>query len=164
MESYRRGIYDDISGGGRLVRSVSMTTPDSHRADRRRYPGYEQDTVATIDALTKEGLAIENTVASSASTVISMASLHTGEPQLARRQVRFTGERRRGVLRMRTAAELPSASSCEIGAGTTNAQSSSFFGFDESFDWFEDFPGNEQRADQIEDRVSQQTVHEASPW
>ncbi|WP_254538273.1 sulfatase [Halomarina litorea] len=120
-------------------RNVVLVTYDSLRADHCGFMGYHRDTTPTMDALVEEGLVFENALASGVPTIASMTSVMTGEHSLASPEVGFDAEQREQVTRRKTIAEVLSEAGYSTGALSPNPPASSYFGFDEGFDWFEDF-------------------------
>ncbi len=122
-----------------MSRNVVLVTYDSLRADHCSFMGYERDTTPTLDAMAEAGVAFENAVASGVPTIASMTSVMTGEHSLASPEIGFDTEQREQVTSRPTVAEVLSDAGYSTGALSPNPPASSYFGFDEGFDWFEDF-------------------------
>jgi arylsulfatase len=122
-----------------VSRNVVLVTYDSLRADHCGYMGYGRDTTPTLDRLAGDGLVFENAVASGVPTIASMTSVMTGRHSLASPEVGRTDEQREQVTSRPKLAEVLSREGYSTGAMSPNPPASSYFGFDEGFDWFEDF-------------------------
>jgi arylsulfatase len=122
-----------------VSRNVVLVTYDSLRADHCGYMGYGRDTTPTLDRLAGDGLVFENAVASGVPTIASMTSVMTGRHSLASPEVGRTDEQREQVTSRPKLAEVLSREGYATGAMSPNPPASSYFGFDEGFDWFEDF-------------------------
>jgi arylsulfatase len=122
-----------------VSRNVILVTYDSLRADHCGFAGYRRDTTPTLDRLADDGLVFENATASGVPTIASMTSVMTGEHSLASPEIGFNEEQRQQVTSRTTLAEVLSAEGYATGALSPNPPASSYFGFDDGFDWFEDF-------------------------
>jgi arylsulfatase len=122
-----------------VSRNVVLVTYDSLRADHCGHMGYGRDTTPTLDRMAEEGLVFENAVASGVPTIASMTSVMTGRHSLASPEVGRTDEQRTQVTSRPKLAEVLSREGYATGAMSPNPPASSYFGFDEGFDWFEDF-------------------------
>lgn len=122
-----------------MNRNVVLVTYDSLRADHCGFMGYDRDTTPTLDRMADEGVAFENAVASGVPTIASMTSVMTGDYSLASPEIGFNEEQREQVTSRRTIAEVLSEAGYSTGALSPNPPASSYFGFDQGFDWFEDY-------------------------
>jgi len=122
-----------------VKRNIVLVTQDSLRADHCSYMGYDRETTPALDALASQGLVFENAIAAGVPTIASMTSVMTGEYSLASPEVGFDTQQREQVTSRRTLAEALSAAGYSTGACSPNPPASSYFGFDQGFDWFEDF-------------------------
>lgn len=120
-------------------RNIVLITYDSLRADHCGFMGYDRDTTPALDELAEEGVVFKNAVASGVPTIASMTSVMTGEHSLASPEIGFNTEQREQVTGRPTIAEVLSEAGYSTGALSPNPPASSYFGFDEGFDWFEDF-------------------------
>jgi len=116
-----------------------MVTQDSLRADHCSYMGYNRETTPALDGLAEEGVVFENAIAAGVPTIASVTSVMTGEYSLASPEIGFNEQQREQVTSRRTLAEALSDAGYSTGACSPNPPASSYFGFDEGFDWFEDF-------------------------
>lgn len=123
----------------RVGRNIILLTYDSLRADHCSFMGYERETTPALDRLADEGLVFENAVASGVPTIASMTAVMTGEHSLASPEIGFNDDQRKQVTSRPTIAEVLSKRGYATGALSPNPPASSYFGFDEGFDWFEDF-------------------------
>ena len=119
--------------------NVVLITYDSLRADHCGFMGYERETTPALDRLADESVVFENAVASGVPTIASMTSVMTGEHSLASPEIGFNTQQREEVTSRPTVAELLSEAGYATGALSPNPPASSYFGFDDGFDWFEDF-------------------------
>lgn len=101
--------------------------------------GYGRETTPSLDKLAREGVVFENAVAAGVPTIASMTSVMTGEYSLASPEIGFNKQQREQITSRRTLAEALSDAGYSTGACSPNPPASSYFGFDEGFDWFEDF-------------------------
>jgi arylsulfatase len=122
-----------------VSRNVVLVTYDSLRTDHCGFMGYDRDTTPTLDRLARDGLVFENAVASGVPTIASMTSVLTGRHSLASPEVGRTDEQRKQVTSRPKLADVLSREGYATGAMSPNPPASSYFGFDEGFDWFEDF-------------------------
>jgi len=120
-------------------RNVVLVTYDSLRADHCGFMGYERPTTPTIDRMAEAGVVFENAVASGVPTIASMTAVMTGEHSLASPEIGFDTQQREQVTSRPTIAEVLSEAGYSTGALSPNPPASSYFGFDEGFEWFEDF-------------------------
>jgi arylsulfatase len=100
---------------------------------------YERDTTPALDQLAREGVVFENAIASGVPTIASMTAVMTGEHSLASPEIGFNKQQREQVTSRPTVAEVLSAAGYSTGAFSPNPPASSYFGFNDGFDWFEDF-------------------------
>lgn len=119
--------------------NIVLVTIDSLRADHCGFMGYDRDTTPTLDRMAEEGIVFENAVASGVPTIASMTSVMTGEHSLASPEIGFNDEQREQVKSRPTIAEVLSDAGYSTGALSPNPPASSYFGFDDGFDWFADF-------------------------
>ena len=124
---------------GSEQRNLILVTYDSLRADHCSFMGYERETTPILDEMADEGLVFENAVASGVPTIASMTSVMTGRHSLASPEIGFNTQQREQVTSRPTIAEVLSEAGYDTGALSPNPPASSYFGFDEGFDWFEDF-------------------------
>jgi arylsulfatase len=122
-----------------VSRNVVLITQDSLRADHCSFMGYDRETTPALDALAEDGLAFTNAVAAGVPTIASMTSVMTGTDSLASPEIGFDAAQRRQVTDTLTLAEALSDAGYSTGACSPNPPASSHFGFDDGFDWFEDF-------------------------
>jgi arylsulfatase len=122
-----------------VTRNIVLVTQDSLRADHCSFMGYDRETTPALDELARKGLAFENAMAAGVPTIASMTSVMTGQFSLASPEIGFNTEQREQVTSRRTLAEALSEAGYATGACSPNPPASSYFGFDEGFDWFEDF-------------------------
>ena len=122
-----------------MTRNIVLVTYDSLRADHCGFMGYDRDTTPVLDDLAEDGLVFENAVAAGVPTIASMTSVMTGRHSLASPEVGRTDEQRRQVTSRPKLAEVLSSQGYATGGLSPNPPASSYFGFDEGFDWFEDF-------------------------
>lgn len=127
-------------------RNIVLVTYDSLRADHCGFMGYKRDTTPVLDQLADQGLVFENAVASGVPTIASMTSVMTGRHSLASPEIGFNKQQRDQVTSRPTIAEVLSDAGYSTGALSPNPPASSYFGFDEGFDWFEDFLDTDQGA------------------
>jgi len=127
-----------------MSRNIVMVTYDSLRADHCGFMGYDRDTTPALDAMAEDGLVFENAVASGVPTIASMTAVMTGEHSLASPEIGFNTEQREQVTSRPTIAEVLSDAGYSTGALSPNPPASSYFGFDDGFDWFEDFLAEDQ--------------------
>jgi len=122
------------------MRNVILVTFDSLRADHCGYMGYDRNTTPTMDEMAEEGVVYENAIAVAPRTNMSMTSAMTGTPQIARSQVSLNPEHSRQHLRRHgTIARELSEMGYDTAAFCPNAHTSSYYGYDEGFDYFQDF-------------------------
>ena len=119
--------------------NIVLVTMDSLRADHCSFNGYARETTPTLDEMAAEGVTFENAIASGVPTIASMTSVMTGQISLASPEIGFNEEQREQMTSRRTVAEALSEAGYTTGALSPNPPASSYFGFDEGFDWFEDF-------------------------
>ena len=122
-----------------MSRNVVLVTYDSLRADHCGFMGYERDTTPTLDRLAHDGVVFENAVASGVPTIASMTAVMTGNYSLASPEIGFDEAQCKQVTQRPTIAEVVSEAGYATGGLSPNPPASSYFGFDEGFDWFEDF-------------------------
>lgn len=119
--------------------NIVLVTYDSLRADHCGFMGYDRDTTPTLDRMAEAGVTFENVVASGVPTIASMTSVMTGHHSLASPEIGFNTQQREQVTSRPTIAEVLSDAGYNTGALSPNPPASSYFGFDDGFDWFEDF-------------------------
>lgn len=122
-----------------MTRNIVLVTQDSLRADHCSHMGYDRETTPGLDALAEQGVVFENAVAAGVPTIASMTSVMTGAYSLASPEIGFNKQQREQITSRRTLAEALSAAGYSTGACSPNPPASSYFGFDDGFDWFEDF-------------------------
>jgi arylsulfatase len=122
-----------------VSRNVVLVTYDSLRADHCGCYGYDRDTTPVLDEMAEEGVVFENAVASGVPTIASMTAVMTGEHSLVSPEIGFNEKQREQVTSRPTIAEVLSDAGYATGALSPNPPASSYFGFDDGFDWFEDF-------------------------
>jgi arylsulfatase len=122
-----------------VTRNIVLVTQDSLRADHCSFMGYDRETTPALDELARHGLVFENAMAAGVPTIASMTSVMTGQFSLASPEIGFNTEQREQVTSRRTLAETLSEAGYATGACSPNPPASSYFGFDEGFDWFEDY-------------------------
>lgn len=122
-----------------MSRNVVLVTYDSLRADHCGFMGYGRPTTPTLDRMAREGVVFENAFASGVPTIASMTAVMTGEHSLASPEIGFNEDQREQVTSRPTIAEVLSEAGYATGALSPNPPASSYFGFNEGFDWFEDF-------------------------
>ena len=127
-----------------MTRNIVLVTQDSLRADHCSFMGYDRQTTPALDELASEGVVFENAIAAGVPTIASMTSVMTGEYSLASPEIGFDTQQREQVTSRRTLAEALSDAGYSTGACSPNPPASSYFGFDDGFDWFEDFLGQDQ--------------------
>lgn len=119
--------------------NIVMVTYDSLRADHCGFMGYHRDTTPTLDSMAKEGMVFENAMASGVPTIASMTAVMTGHFSTASPEIGFDTHQRKQVTSRPKIAEVLSADGYSTGALSPNPPASSYFGFNEGFDWFQDF-------------------------
>jgi len=122
-----------------MSRNIVLVTVDSLRADHCGFMSYERNTTPALDQLAREGVMFENAIASGVPTIASMTAVMTGEHSLASPEIGFNKQQREQVTSRPTVAEVLSAAGYSTGAFSPNPPASSYFGFNDGFDWFEDF-------------------------
>ena len=122
-----------------MSRNVVLVTYDSLRATHCGFMGHERATTPTLDRMANNGVAFENAVASGIPTIASMTAVMTGEHSPASPEIGFNETQREQVTSRPKIAEVLSEADYATGALSPNPPASSYFGFDEGFDWFEDF-------------------------
>jgi arylsulfatase len=122
-----------------VARNIVLVTQDSLRADHCSFMGYDRETTPALDELAREGVVFKNAMAAGVPTIASMTSVMTGEYSLASPEIGFNNQQREQVTSRRTLAEALSEAGYSTGACSPNPPASSYFGFDDGFEWFEDF-------------------------
>ena len=122
-----------------MSRNIILITYDSLRADHCGFMGYDRDTTPALDELAAEGTVFRNTMASGVPTIASMTSVMTGEHSLASPEIGFNTEQRNQITSRATLAEVLSDAGYSTCGVSPNPPASSYFGFDQGFDHFEDF-------------------------
>lgn len=122
------------------MKNIILITFDSLRADHCGYMGYDRETTPTIDSMAEDGVVYENAVSVAPRTNMSMTSVMTGEPQFTRTQVSLNPEvSRKHLKRHGTIARDLSERGYVTAAFSPNIHTSSYYGFDEGFDYYQDF-------------------------
>jgi len=122
------------------MRNIIHITFDSLRADHCGYMGYGRDTTPTLDAMAEDGVVYENALSVAPRTNMSMTSVMTGVPQFAHTQVSLDPDVSRKHLRRHgTIAKDLSERGYSTAAFSPNVHASSYYGYDEGFDYFQDF-------------------------
>jgi len=125
--------------------------------------GYGRETTPCLDRLAREGVVFENAVAAGVPTIASMTSVMTGKHSLASPEIGFDEHQREQVTGHRTLAEALSAAGYSTGACSPNPPASSYFGFDDGFDWFEDFLGQDRSGiDRVWHRILDSSIKGSS--
>jgi arylsulfatase len=124
--------------------NIILVTIDSLRADHCSYMGYARETTPTLDSLAEGGLSFRNAIAPGPSTSESMPAIFTGEYPFVRRTDDTTIDERIDRIEphlraQETLAEQFSAAGYETAAFTPNPFTTRYFGFDEGFDYYQDF-------------------------
>ncbi|HZR81642.1 MAG TPA: sulfatase [Candidatus Binatia bacterium] len=122
--------------------NVLLYVIDTLRADHLGCYGYPLATSPHIDALAREGVLFERTVAQASWTKPAVASLLTGLDPLAHGATSLRQAIRPGVA---TLAERLAAQGWETAAFVTNVNVSAPFGFARGFETFEYLPEDESR-------------------
>ena len=144
--------------------NVVLVTYDSLRADHCSFMGYDRETTPNLDAMANDGLVFENAVASGVPTIASMTAIMTGRHSLASPEVGRTDEQRRQVTAQPKLAEALSEAGYATGALSPNPPASSYFGFDEGFDWFEDFLAEDRGVvERLWHRVFRRSIRGGAP-
>ena len=132
-----------------MSENIVMVTVDSFRADHCGYMGYEKDITPTIDEMGTEGTFFENAVSPGPRTPESMPVIFTG--QFLPDDLPTDMVPQQSIIRqhMGTRYSLPQRLS-EMGYETIgitpNPFTSRYFGFDEGFDHYVDFIGEEDNS------------------
>lgn len=125
------------------MRNIVMISMESIRADHCSFLGYDRKTTPNLEKLADRGVVFERAYSPAPRTLPSMTSIFTGELITKYRKVssRFEmGENARLNLKNKdTIAEKLSRLGYSTGAFNPSAYASSHFGFDEGFDFFQDF-------------------------
>jgi arylsulfatase len=122
-----------------MNRNIVLVTYDSLRADHCGFMGYDRETTPALDSMAEDGVVFKNAIASGVPTIASMTAVMTGEHSLASPEIGFNTEQREQVTSRPTIAEVLSEAGYATGGLSPNPPASSYFGFDEGFEWFEDF-------------------------
>ncbi|WP_435186701.1 sulfatase [Halobellus sp. EA9] len=119
--------------------NIVLVTLDSLRADHCGFLGYQRDTTPNLDSMATNGISFENAMAPGGGTPAAMTGVLTGEfSSVSPTQiepapwVKMLDDRR-------TISEVLSTEGYSTAAVTPNVFASSYFGFDQGFDYFEDF-------------------------
>lgn len=126
-------------------RNVILVTVDSLRADYCGFLGYPRDITPTLDRIAADGLTFENAVAPGPSTTQSVPAMFTGIDPVKRdvdSQSGFEGRRQHFAPHLQARDTIPewlSRQGYTTGGFTPNPYTSRYLGFDEGFDYFEDF-------------------------
>lgn len=130
--------------------NVVLVTIDSLRADHCGFMGYEKDTTPTLDEMAKEGIVFENAIAPGPATPASLPATHTGYYPLAVDGFSGLDDVRRTFYdhlnRHDTIAEEFSRRGYATAGFTPNPWTCRHFGFDNGFDHFEDFLGQDSSS------------------
>lgn len=126
-------------------RNIVLITLDSVRADHCSFMGYHRKTTPTMDKMAKKGLYFSNAVSPSHTTLPSMKAIFTGK-FLDQKETTLEGVRKRLLKEFKvqtTISEIFRNKGYSTIGFSLNAWTSSYFGFNKGFDYFEDsFLGN----------------------
>jgi arylsulfatase len=125
-------------------RNIVLVTIDSLRMDHCGFGGYDHNTTPNLDALAADGICFENAIAPGPSTSESVPAIVTGEYPFDRGKNAADIDDRIARIRphlkaRRTMAERLSERGYTTAAFTPNPFTSRYFGYNEGFDYFEDF-------------------------
>jgi arylsulfatase len=104
--------------------------------------GYKRETTPNLDRLAEEGIVFKNAVSPAPRTIPSMPAIFTGKLLHFFNIDTFYGEvqnTRWHLKQNKTIAQKLSEKGYTTGAFCTNAYTSSYFGFNKGFDYFQDF-------------------------
>lgn len=142
-----------------MSENIVLLTFDSLRADHCGFMGYDRDTTPNLDRLAEDGLVFENAVASGVPTITSMTAVMTGQHSDTSPEIGFSSEQREQIASRPTLAEELSRAGYHTGALSPNPPASSYFGFDQGFDWFEDYlAGDRGVIERAWNRVFQRSI------
>lgn len=135
--------------------NIVLVTVDSLRADHCGFHGYDGETTPTLDEIAETGAVFENAVAPGPATPESMPAIFTGydpvdRPTQLTDTTTLEGRRKRiraHMLAHDTLAEKLDRRGYETAAFTPNPFTSRQFGFDQGFDYFQDFMDDSNRSE-----------------
>jgi len=120
------------------MRNIVLITMDTVRADHCSFLGYKRKTTPTMEKMKKNGIIFNNAIAPAPRTVPSMPQIVTGELMTA-----LTQDLRRNILHhlkiYPTITEKLAGLGYETIGFTPNPYTSSYFGFNKGFKYFQDF-------------------------
>jgi len=142
-----------------MSRNVVFVTIDSLRADHCGFHGYERNTTPTLDRLAEDGISFENAIAPGPTTPESLPAMFTGRyPDREGREGGGANDRQGRIRELiDTSVTIPErfdAMGYETAAFTPNPWTSRYFGFDQGFEYFEDFMDKDRSAGIWERMVS----------
>lgn len=131
------------------MRNIVLVTIDSLRADHCGFMGYGRDTTPTLDRMAAEGVVFNTAIAPGGKTPESMPVVFTGQYPFNRAKRANLDEWRNRILphmsaRETIAEQFSRAGYTTIGF-TSNSFTSRYFGFDDGFDYFQDYLDSETR-------------------
>lgn len=124
------------------MRNIVLVTSDALRADHCSFMGYERGTTPNLDKIAQAGVYFENAVAPGPRTIPSMPAIFTGKLMHSVNSDQFEELRknvRAHLISNETIAEKLSRKGYTTGAFCPQAYTSSYFGFDKGFDYYQDF-------------------------
>jgi arylsulfatase len=121
-------------------RNIVLITVDSLRADHCGFMGYDQDTTPYLDTLADESVVFDRAIAPAPFTKQSMPAIFTGQYHTPTRDDYEDHVRKRDTI-----AERLSRRGYSTAGFSPNPFASRNFGYDDGFDLFEDFFGNDSR-------------------
>lgn len=124
--------------------NIVFITIDSLRADHCGFLGYSDDITPTLDNLAANGTIFTNAIAPGPSTAESVPAIVTGSYPFERSEANSEIDRRIAQIKphlhaRRTIAERLSKLGYSTAAFTPSVFTSRYFGYDEGFDYFQDF-------------------------
>jgi arylsulfatase len=132
--------------------NIVLVTIDSLRADHCSFTGYERETTPTLDQLAEEGITFANAISPGPATPQSTPAMFTGNyPESGGPSIDGSASGRRERIRAhmqnhRTTAERLKEMGYRTAAFTPNPWTSRYFSFDQGFDHFEDFMGEDRSS------------------
>ncbi|MFB6186155.1 MAG: sulfatase, partial [Halobacteriaceae archaeon] len=126
--------------------NIILVTVDSLRADHCGFMGYEGGTTPTLDEMASEGIAFTNAIAPGPRTPESMPPTFTGcflSEDLPSEKADQQSVIREHMSKRTTIAEQFSNAGYRTVGVTPNPFTSKYFGFDQGFDEFVDFIGED---------------------
>jgi len=126
-------------------RNIVLITLDSLRADHCSFMGYERKTTPTIDKIARRSLCFKSAISPSTATPTSMISIFTGEHSTVDITKSTPGKDasfkpwRKELYQRRTLAQVLSENGYFTAAFTPNPFTSSLFGFNKGFKYYQDF-------------------------